>query len=107
MTLFPYTTLFRSTLGDIEGDMLKKQIIVHRFGHPEEIIDTTITDPSLAGHGGGDGGLMEQFCDLVANGGTNALTSIDASVESHVMALAAEASRLQGGKTIELAEFEK
>ncbi len=24
---------------------------------------------------------MEQFCDLVANGGTNALTSIDASVE--------------------------
>ena len=101
------TIKITGTLGDIEGDMLKKQIIVHRFGHPEEIIDTTITDPSLAGHGGGDGGLMEQFCDLVANGGTNALPSIDASVESHVMALAAEASRLQGGKTIELAEFEK
>ena len=28
-------------------------------------------------------------------------------VETPVMALAAEASRLQGGKTIELAEFEK
>ncbi|MFQ7727024.1 MAG: hypothetical protein ACLRI7_11750 [Ruthenibacterium lactatiformans] len=31
--------------------------------------------------------------------GTEPLTSIDVSIDSHIMALAAEASRLHGGKT--------
>ena len=48
---------------------------------------------------------MEQFCRLIAQGGADALTGVDASVESHVMALAAEASRLDGGRTITLSEF--
>ena len=59
----------------------------------------------FAGHGGGDAGLAGQFCDLIASGSTDALTSIDVSIESHVMALTAEASRLRNGETIELDEF--
>ena len=34
-------------------------------------------------------GMMEYVCDLMAAGGIDGLTSVDASVESHVMALAA------------------
>ena len=33
--------------------------------------------------------------------------SVDTSVESHVMALAAERSRALGGETVTLADFEK
>ena len=48
---------------------------------------------------------MEGVCELIASGGTEGLTGIDVSVESHVMAMAAEASRLAGGRTVTLAEF--
>ena len=83
--------------------MSAKKIILRRFGRPEQVIDTSGGEAS--GHGGGDGGLMESFCRLVASGGTEALTGVDASVESHVMALAAEASRLAEGRTVTLSEF--
>ena len=93
------------TQGEITGDMDKKTLIVRRFGQPEEVIDLSGTANNLAGHGGGDGGLMDHLYELISSGGTEGLTSVDASVESHVMALAAEASRLAGGQTITLADF--
>lgn len=93
------------TLGEIEGDMEKNALILRRFGRPEETIDLSEEGGQFSGHGGGDFGLMASFCRLMAEGGADALTGVDASVESHVMALAAEASRLDGGRTITLAEF--
>ena len=93
------------TMGEIEGDMEKNALILRRFGRPEETIDLSEEGGQFSGHGGGDFGLMASFCRLMAEGGANALTGVDASVESHVMALAAEASRLDGGRTITLAEF--
>ena len=42
-----------------------------------------------------------------AAGGAEGLTSVDASVESHVMALTAEHSRTRGGAAVELAKFVK
>lgn len=94
------------TLGDIEGDMEQNRFYLHRFGRPEEVIDLAAHDDSEhSGHGGGDMGLMTYFCELISSGKTEGLTGIDASVESHVMALAAEASRLDGGRTITLSEF--
>ena len=51
--------------------------------------------------------MMEDFCRLISQGGREALTSIDVSVESHIMALAAEESRLHGGKAITLSDFGK
>ena len=56
-------------------------------------------------HGGGDALMMDYVCELIAAGGAEGLTSVDASVESHVMALAAEHSRTHGGSAVELAEF--
>ncbi len=93
------------TMGEIEGDMEKNALILRRFGRPEETIDLSEEGGQFSGHGGGDFGLMASFCRLMAEGGADALTGVDASVESHVMALAAEASRLDGGRTITLAEF--
>lgn len=93
------------TLGEVEGDMEENLLHLRRFGQPEEVIDLREENGQFSGHGGGDGGLMKSFCRLIAQGGTQGLTGVDASVESHVMALAAEASRQAGGKTITLADF--
>lgn len=93
------------TRGELEGDMESNTLRLRRFGLPEEIIDLKSEKSGFAGHGGGDAGLAEQFCELIASGGGDALTGIDASVESHVMALAAEASRLRDGAAVDLAEF--
>ena len=93
------------TMGEVEGDMEKNVLHLRRFGKPEEVIDLREEGGAYSGHGGGDFGLMEQFCRLIAQGGADALTGVDVSVESHVMALAAEASRLDGGRTITLSEF--
>ena len=54
------------------------------------------------GHGGGDFGIMKDFVKLLATGVKSpSLTSIDLSVSSHILALAAEESR-QKGQTIHL-----
>ena len=76
------------------------------FGKPEEVIDVGCSAGNT-GHGGGDAGLMDHMCRLAAGEMDGCPTSIDASVESHVMALAAEASRLAGGEVIQLSAFEK
>ncbi len=91
--------------GEIEGDMEQNVLHLRRFGRPEETIDLREEGGAYSGHGGGDFGLMAAFCRLIAQGGADGLTGIGASVESHVMALAAEASRLDGGRTITLADF--
>ena len=93
------------TAGEIEGDMEKNTLWLRPFGGPERVIDLHEEEGEFSGHGGGDFGLMAGFCRLMADGGTQGLTGVDVSVESHVMALAAEASRLDGGRTITLADF--
>ena len=93
------------TLGEVEGDTAQNTLHLRRFGRPEEVIDLREDGGQYSGHGGGDFGLMASFCKLIASGGGDGLTGVDASVESHVMALAAEASRRDGGRTIALAGF--
>ena len=99
------TIKLTGTLGEIEGDMETNQLTVRRFGKEPEVISLTDEENGFAGHGGGDPKLVGEFCRMVAEGGTECLTGIDASVESHVMALAAEESRLRGGETVTLADF--
>ncbi len=94
------------TLGEVQGDISKGKLILRRFGKPEEVIDVGCSAGNT-GHGGGDAGLMDHMCRLAAGEMDGCPTSIDASVESHVMALAAEASRLAGGEVIQLSAFEK
>ena len=51
----------------------------------------------LTGHGGGDILLIKEFVDYI-KGGNKIRTSAKVSLESHLMAFAAEKSRLSNGK---------
>lgn len=94
------------TLGEITGDMDEGIVNIRRFGKPDETIKIDMSDTEF-GHAGGDAGLMNDLCSLMMSEDRSSRSSIDASIESHVMALAAEESRLNGGKPIVLKEFVK
>lgn len=92
------------TLGDLWGDMHENRIRIGIFGKEPQIIDLGREEKDFAGHGGGDRLLMEQFVDLMQGkepDGT--VTTLETSVESHLVALAAEKSRLENGESIEIA----
>ena len=90
------------TLGEIIGDMEAQTLRLRRFGQPEEVIDLRTGDGEFAGHGGGDMGLIADFCALLSGEKAESLTDVSVSVESHARALAAEQSRLEGGRTVTL-----
>lgn len=95
------TIRLMGTMGEIEGDMLKHEIVYRPFGKPVEHIDCN-ADKARGGHGGGDGGLMQAAFAFFSGQMGESLTDIRASVDSHLMALAAEESRTHGGKTVVL-----
>lgn len=97
------------TKGEINADMEDNIIRVQRFGIEEDIkIDVNTLTDDLSGHQGGDTALMSDFIDLILdNKVAPGITSVDVSLESHYAALAAEASRLDCGKVINLDEFKK
>ena len=90
---------FHGTLGEIEMDERNDYIRLSRYGHGtqyfsiKEIVKVAIND--TFGHGGGDLMLVKDFYDALAGNGELG-TTLDRSIESHLMALAAEKSRKSG-----------
>lgn len=97
------TLKLMGTKGEIRASHEKNEIIILDFATgSKEVISLK---KNASGHGGGDAGTMKSFIKLVREGGTGeALTSADVSIQSHIMAFAAEESRLTK-KVIELDEY--
>ncbi|MBR5110319.1 MAG: Gfo/Idh/MocA family oxidoreductase [Clostridia bacterium] len=92
------------TMGELYCDMRENAIKVMRYGREDEIIDVRTLTDDFSGHGGGDVRMVREFVDLVRGetAMSPTLTSIERSVESHLVALAAEESRLADGRMIAL-----
>ena len=59
-----------------------------------------------SGHGGGDEGIIRDFIDAINSSDQNVSKSIASkSLISHLMAFAAEESRLNHGQSINIDEF--
>ena len=94
------------TLGEINGDMEKNRIVVRRFGEEPETIDVTKLATDLSGHGGGENRMLRDLFALVrGDTETCALTSVEQSVQSHIMAFASERSRVEDGRVVPLEEI--
>lgn len=89
------------TRGQIKGNMEENTITLVDFNSGNE---TTIkVKIPRGGHSGSDVSMMKEFVHLVATGGTaKSITAASESIESHLMALAAEDSRLHNGRVCEL-----
>jgi predicted dehydrogenase len=86
-------TRIMGTMGDLVGD--ETDLIVNNF-RTDETTKWNIKDNATisSGHGGGDYGLVSDFVQAVFQKNPAVLTStIDASMESHLMAFKAEESR--------------
>ena len=80
--------------------MLSNIIHVREFGKEEETIDVGKLSSDLKGHGGGDSGIIQDFLEMLLNDAepNERTTTLEHSMESHFIALAAEESRLHGGR---------
>lgn len=85
------------TYGEIFMD--EKTITLDVFGKDTEIIDIEALVEGDYGHGGGDLKLVEAIYEML-EGKATLETSLEASVESHLMGIKAEESRLAGGKLL-------
>ena len=95
------TVQIMGTQGEIRGDLLSGTIDLFEFSSGSQTVFHTPT--SNSGHQGGDDGIMRQFLsDLRHERYMDTLTSAEASLESHLMAFAAEESRRREGTTIDM-----
>lgn len=101
-------TKFMGTKGEVIADMTENTIKITEFGKGEsEVIDISRIASDFSGHGGGDNRMVEEFLDMLGNGAgpTIRTTAVEKSIESHYCAIAAEESRLGGGKVIMLDNY--
>jgi hypothetical protein len=92
-------TRVMGSMGYIEGDMDRMRIVDFRTMERTLLESSTLgVDGFTAdGHGGGDWRLVDQWVDAVARQDAALLSStIDVSIESHLMGFAAEKSRRDG-----------
>lgn len=90
----------RGSHGEIFGDLEKGYIELSIFGGKKEVIPVEVR----GGHSGGDEGLIEEFIALLKGEKEKLTTAFEDSVHSHMMAFAAEESRLKGGAVIPITE---
>ncbi|MEI6168999.1 MAG: Gfo/Idh/MocA family oxidoreductase [bacterium] len=93
------------TNGEIGYDTSGDTVMAYQF---EPLREERIKPAGTVGtHGGGDRLIMEGFVDAIrSNGSAPMLTSVEMSLDSHLLAFAAEQSRLAKGAVIELRDFE-
>ena len=90
------------TMGEARGNGKEIEVINFRNNTKETIIVGEGGNTIATGHGGGDHGLLNAFIKAVKNNDTGFVSStLEVSLESHLMAFGAEESRLTG-KIIEL-----
>lgn len=92
------------TKGEIRGNMEENSISIFDFLTRHETVIKF--DNPVGGHGGGDNGIMRTFLREIQFGNNGeGVSSASASVRSHLMAFAAEDSRLNKGQSIQIDEY--
>ncbi len=89
------------TKGDIRGHLDRGELEVYDFLSKEKKAVSIQSETIVSSHGGGDARLLKDFLDAVAGNGGSMKTLARLSLQSHIMAFAAERSRKEG-KRIQL-----
>lgn len=99
------------TKGEIIGNMSDDSVRLFDFDTRKSeriMIADAVQDETInGGHGGGDRGIVRSFCKyILGEYEGNSITDIDTSIESHLIAFAAEESRLSG-TVVDVKEYKK
>ena len=98
---------FFGTEGELELREYEGTITLKKYLGEDTVWKISDLTDDLEGHGGGDHRMIDELYDIMTGKNPQVATSIDESIESHYMALAAEESRLNGGALVELAKYRK
>ncbi|SHE14207.1 Uncharacterized oxidoreductase ycjS [Chlamydia abortus] len=99
------TLKLMGTEGEIRATMESNEIEIRRFGSGRQEVIKLVDPEGHIGHGGGDRRLVYDFAKAVRRQGTHrSVTSAQASIQSHLMAFAAERSRIEK-RMVRLDEF--
>lgn len=91
---------FHGTLGEIILEEQSDSITVNLYEkHKQETYSTAALKEGGYGHGGGDIFIVRKLYELLS-GTADAATTLEASIESHLMGICAEESRLKGGELV-------
>ncbi len=89
--------------GEIRATEIEQIIEVWKFGEEPKIVKV---EQLGGGHGGADEGFIKGFMETYLKG-KKFNSPLEMSIESHVMAFAAEASRQAKGESINISKFHK
>ena len=103
------TIAVMGTKGFINSATDDSGITVVKYGQGIESTETfeTKAETDQFGHGGGDYILVKELVDLLNGEVGFASTSINDSIESHIVALAVEQSRVNGGELVHIDDYMK
>lgn len=90
---------FYGTEGEIVMDEVLNTLTIKPYGKDIEVIKLSSLDFGGWSHGGGDAGLINDLYNILT-GAKKDYTSLKESVESHLIGISAEESRLDGGKIV-------
>ena len=80
----------------LRGTFIRGDYRLSIHDHVRNETEEIVLPESDEGHGGGDAGLMRAFVEALRSEHVEILTSARNSMESHLMAFAAEEARLEG-----------
>ena len=95
---------FFGTEGEIILDEHAGTITLYRFGQEDQVWRIVDLCNDLRGHGGGDIRMMNYLHNMLTNNLDMKETTLKGSVQSHLIAFAAEKSRLENGKLIKISK---
>ena len=99
------------TKGEINATMDGNKISVYNFitqTTREHDCNAAVSGEMITGgHGGGDDGIIYALRELLNGRPTKSICSIGESCDNHMISFAAEASRLDNGRTVYMDEFDK
>ena len=96
---------FFGTEGELSLDEEGNSITLRKYFGEDQVWKITDLTSDLEGHGGGDHRMIDKLYEVIAEGNDAVDTSIENSVESHYMALAAEESRVNGGQVVLISKY--
>lgn len=89
------------TEGELVMDEVLNTLTIKPYGKDNEVIKLSSLDFGGWSHGGGDVGLINDLYNILT-GTKKDYTSLKESVESHLIGICAEESRLDGGKLVKV-----
>ena len=98
---------FFGTEGELLLSEAQNTITLRKYFGENQVWKITDLTDDLEGHGGGDHRMIDELYDIMTGKKPEVATSIDESIESHYMALAAEESRLAGGKLVQIEKYRR